>query len=53
MVVFDKKVNRKYIWDLRFTAHERAVTFDGDEVYSDVGVVKGTVLANKLKESLT
>ena len=49
IILYEKKINRKNLYDQKFEMFERAATFDGDEVFSNLAFVKGTGLSFKLR----
>lgn len=52
ITLFEKRVNNKNLFDKRFDIYERAVTFDGDNIYSTIEYIKGTGMSLKLRKSL-
>ena len=52
ITIFEKRVNKKNLYDKRFDLFERAVTFDGDEIYSNIEYIKGTGLSQKIRRTL-
>ena len=52
ITIFEKRVNRKNLFDKRLDSLERAVTFDGDDIFSNIEYIKGTGLSQKLRSSL-
>jgi hypothetical protein len=45
ITVFEKRVNKKNLNEKRLDIFERAVTFDGDQIFSEMEYVKGTGLS--------
>lgn len=45
LTIFEKKINIKNLNEKKTEIYERAVTFDGDNVFSEMAYVKGTKLS--------
>ena len=52
MIMFNKIKNKKNLWDKRFQSYERAVTFDGNEVFVEKANINGSGICNILKNIL-
>lgn len=48
----EKRTNRSNIYDKRREIFERCVTFEGDDIFSNIEYVKGMGLSMKLRKSV-
>lgn len=53
MILFSKKVNVNNLYYDKLELIEKAATFDGNDIYSEVIQIKGPEISASLKESLT
>ena len=52
MCIFEKRVNKKNLYDKRFDLYERAVTVEGSEIYVSIEKLKSPWVSTKIKEAL-